>query len=101
MGVGAIHHIAFRTDNDETQLGMRKDLIRKNIQVTDVVDRNYFHSIYFHEPGNVLFEIATDPPGFSIDEKPEELGKSLRLPQWFESSRAEIEAKLPKIKIPD
>jgi glyoxalase family protein len=101
MGVGAVHHIAFRTDNDETQLEMREKLISKNVQVTPVIDRNYFHSIYFHEPGNVLFEIATDPPGFLIDEKEEELGKSLKLPEWFESARTEIEDKLPKIKIPE
>lgn len=100
MGVGAVHHIAFRTDNDKTQLGMREKLINKNIQVTEVIDRNYFHSIYFHEPGRVLFEIATALPGFLIDEKPETLGKSLKLPEWFEPARVEIEAKLPKIKIP-
>jgi glyoxalase family protein len=101
MGVGAVHHIAFRTDNDETQLGLREKLISKNVQVTPIIDRNYFHSIYFREPGNVLFEIATDPPGFLIDEKLEALGTLLKLPKWFEPTRAEIEAKLPKIKAPN
>jgi glyoxalase family protein len=98
MGVGAFHHITFRTDNDETQLGLREKLISKNVQVAPVIDRNYFYSIYFRGPGNVLFEIATDPPGFLIDEKPEALGTLLKLPEWFEPTRAEIEAKLPKIK---
>jgi len=101
MGVGAVHHIAFRTDNDDTQLKAREKLIQKNIDVTPVVDRNYFQSIYFKEPGNVLFEIATDPPGFLIDEPVESLGKSLKLPKWFESARTEIEANLPKITLPE
>ena len=100
MGVGAIHHIAFRTADDKTQLEVREKLISKNFDVTPVVDRNYFHSIYFKEPGNVLFEVATDPPGFLVDEKPDALGKSLKLPEWFEPVRSEIESSLPKIIIP-
>jgi glyoxalase family protein len=101
MGVGAIHHIAFRTKDEKTQLEMRKKIINKNFDVTPAVDRNYFHSIYFKEPGNVLFEIATDPPGFFVDETKDELGKSLKLPEWYESIRAEIESALPKITIPE
>jgi glyoxalase family protein len=62
------------------------------------MDRNYFRSIYFREPGGVLFEIATDPPGFAIDESPETLGTTLKLPEWYEPRRAKIEAVLPKLK---
>jgi len=101
MGVGAVHHIAFRTENDSAQLVMRERLVNKNFNVTPVVDRNYFKSIYFHEPGNVLFEIATDPPGFFVDEKTGSLSLSLKLPPWLESSRSEIEAVLPPLKIPE
>ncbi|MDO8551047.1 MAG: ring-cleaving dioxygenase [Ignavibacteria bacterium] len=101
MGIGAVHHIAFRTDNESTQLKMRERLVNKNINVTPVIDRNYFKSIYFHEPGNVLFEIATDPPGFLIDETTGSLNSSLKLPHWLESSRSEIEAVLPALKIPE
>ncbi len=101
MGVGAVHHIAFRTDDETTQLKTRERLINKNYDVTPVIDRNYFKSIYFHEPGNVLFEIATDPPGFLVDEKTGSLSSSLKLPPWLESSRSEIEAFLPPIKVPE
>lgn len=100
MGAGAIHHIAWRVANDEIQLKKRHLLIKEGYQVTPVKDRHYFHSIYFREPGNVLFEIATDPPGFMIDESKEELGSSLKLPSWYESKRAEVESVLPKIRIP-
>jgi glyoxalase family protein len=100
MGVGAVHHIAYRTDDEKTQLIIREKLIDKNISVTPVVDRNYFKSIYFREPGNVLFEIATDPPGFLIDETTGSLDSSLKLPPWLEKMRGEIEANLPQIKIP-
>jgi glyoxalase family protein len=101
MGAGAIHHIAFRTNDEANQLQMRERLINKNYNVTPVIDRNYFKSIYFHEPGNVLFEIATDPPGFFVDEKTGLLSLSLKLPPWLESSRTEIEAVLQPIKIPE
>lgn len=101
MGVGAIHHIAFRTNDEADQLKMRERLISKNYNVTPVIDRNYFKSIYFHEPGNVLFEIATDPPGFFVDEKTDSLSLSLKLPPWLESSRSQIEAVLPPIKLPE
>jgi glyoxalase family protein len=100
MGAGTIHHIAWRVSNDETQLKKRHQLIEEGYQVTPVMDRHYFHSIYFREPGNVLFEIATDPPGFMIDESKKELGSSLKLPSWYELKREEIESMLPKIRIP-
>lgn len=100
MGVGAVHHIAFRTENDTSQLKIREKLTSSNLNVTPVVDRKYFKSIYFREPGNVLFEIATDPPGFLIDEETGALNNSLKLPPWLESVRGEIEANLPPLKIP-
>jgi len=100
MGVGAIHHIAFRTENESTQLEVRKKLLNKNFNVTPVVDRNYFKSIYFREPGQVLFEVATDPPGFLVDEPTGSLSSSLKLPPWYEPMREKIEANLPPIKIP-
>lgn len=101
MGVGAIHHIAFRTANDKDQLEVREKIISRKYDVTPVIDRNYFHSIYFKEPGNVLFEVATDPPGFFVDETQETLGKSLKLPEWYEPRRSEIESSLPKVTIPE
>jgi glyoxalase family protein len=100
MGVGAIHHIAFRTENESSQLKVRERLINNNLNVTPVVDRKYFKSIYFTEPGNVLFEVATDPPGFLVDEKNGLLDYSLKLPPWLETSRSEIEDVLPPLKIP-
>jgi len=75
-------------------------LVGLGYNVTPVIDRTYFHSIYFREPGGVLFEIATDPPGFTLDEQMEELGNSLRLPPWIESARSQIERILPPIKLP-
>jgi glyoxalase family protein len=100
MGVGAVHHIAFRTDNESTQLEIREKLAKKNFNVTPVIDRNYFKSIYFREPANVLFEIATDPPGFFVDERNHSFDHSLKLPPWLENSRSEIENILPPLKIP-
>jgi glyoxalase family protein len=101
MGAGAVHHIAWRIDSDATQLKKREELIGLGYDVTPVMDRNYFSSIYFREPGHVLFEIATDPPGFFVDESPEELGKNLKLPAWYESRRKEIENQLSDILLPD
>lgn len=96
MGAGSVHHIAFRVKDDESQLEWRKEL-SQHLGVTPVQDRTYFHSIYFREPGGVLFELATDPPGFGLDEPAESLGQSLRLPAWLEPHRSQIEAVLPKI----
>jgi glyoxalase family protein len=101
MGVGTIHHIAFRTDNETAQLQVREVLVNKNFNVTPVIDRKYFKSIYFREPGNVLFEVATDPPGFLIDETTGSLNSSLKLPPWLEPMRNEIELNLPSVKIPE
>lgn len=100
MGPGAVHHVAFRVADDSVELEWRERLSDQGYSVTDVQDRNYFHSIYFREPGGVLFEIATDTPGFAVDEAPEALGQKLMLPSWLEPRRAEIEAALPPIKLP-
>jgi glyoxalase family protein len=81
----------------DDQLRMRAELVRLGLQVTPVMDRQYFRSIYFREPGGVLFELATVPPGFTIDETLPCLGQDLKLPPWEEPNRAEIEAKLPPI----
>ena len=98
MGAGTVHHIAWRTANDETQAEWRHHLIERRYNVTPVMDRQYFHSIYFREPGGVLFEIATDPPGFTIDESPEQLGSALKLPPWLESARPALERTLPPLE---
>jgi glyoxalase family protein len=100
IAVGSVHHVAFRVRNDEEQLQWRERLLERGFSPTPVIDRTYFHSIYFREPGGILFEIATDPPGFAVDETPDELGSKLCLPSWMESARAEIEKALPPIKIP-
>ena len=92
-GAGSVHHIAFRTPTDDTQLAWREE-IAKTLSVTTVQDREYFHSIYFREPGGVLFELATDAPGFAIDEPVSALGESLRIPAWFELQRAAIARRL-------
>lgn len=100
MGVGTVHHVAFRANDDEHQLEIREEVERLGYDVTPVLDRNYFHSIYFRELGGVLFEIATDPPGFAADEAPEELGTHLKLPTWLESRRDRIEEALPQLRVP-
>lgn len=98
-GISTVHHVAWRVENDEALLAMRHRLVEElGFKVTEVKDRNYFHSIYFRMPGHVLFEIATIPPGFAIDESPEELGQALKLPAWEEPNRAGIEKGLPEIK---
>jgi glyoxalase family protein len=97
FGAGSIHHIAFRTVDDEEQLEYRDRLVRSGLAVTPVQDRQYFHSIYFREPGGVLFEVATDAPGFLYDEPIETLGDALKLPSWLESRRAQIEPRLAPI----
>lgn len=100
MGAGAVHHIAWRTPDDERQLGWRRKLIELGYGVTPVKDRQYFHSIYFREPGGVLFEIATDSPGFTLDESLAELGTHLKLPPWLDESRSRIEGALPDLRLP-
>ncbi len=100
VAVGSVHHVAWRTAGDDQQLAWREKLIRLGLEVTPVRDRQYFHSIYFNEPGGVLFEIATDPPGFAIDEPPEQLGTHLKLPPWLESTRPMLEKVLPPLHLP-
>jgi glyoxalase family protein len=97
QSAGTVHHIAFRTANTTTQLEIQKILLENGYQVTEVKDRNYFMSIYFREPGGVLFEIATDEPGFAIDEEEAHLGELLKLPEWAEPSRAQIEKGLAPV----
>lgn len=100
MGVATVHHVAFRARDDEHQLEIRSEVAGLGYDVTPVLDRNYFHSIYFREPGGVLFEIATDPPGFAVDEEPSELGTHLKLPPWLEKRRGQIEEVLPPLRVP-
>jgi len=100
VSVGTVHHVAFRASDDEHQKQIRKEILNADLNVTPVINRNYFHSIYFREHGGVLFEVATDQPGFAIDESPEQLGTRLALPQWLENSRAEIEKNLPPVSLP-
>jgi glyoxalase family protein len=97
-GLGTVHHVAFAVDDPDQQLELRRELLRRGIPVTEVLDRQYFRSIYFREPGGVLFEVATIPPGFTADESLEELGTSLKLPPWEEGNRRNIEAGLPTVK---
>ncbi len=96
----SVQHIAFRAKDDAEKLQWREHLVEVGYNVTPVIDRTYFHSIYFREPGGILFEIATEPPGFTLDETIEELGSNLRLPSWMESARLQIEQVLPPIRIP-
>lgn len=100
MGAGTVHHVAFRASDEREQLEVRTELISLGHNVTPQMDRDYFKSIYFREPGGVLFEIATDGPGFSLDEPADALGRALRLPAWLEPRRFEIEALLPNIHTP-
>jgi glyoxalase family protein len=100
MGVGAVHHIAFRTPDDNSQRYWQQTLRDAGFDVTKVMDRQYFRSIYFREPGGILFEIATDIPGFTSDERLEELGSGLRLPPWYEDNRAAITQALPHVRLP-
>lgn len=100
MGAGNVHHVAWRTPDDANQALWLETLESLGYRVSPVMDRNYFHSIYFREPGGVLFEIATDPPGFTVDQPLEELGRKLVLPPWLEPSRERIQRFLPKLKLP-
>jgi glyoxalase family protein len=92
---GTIHHVAFRVKNEEVLMDFREKIVRTNLRITEKIDRDYFFSLYFREPGGVLFELATDNPGFTKDETLEELGSSLRLPKQYEESRTELEKILP------
>jgi len=95
-GVGAIHHLAWRVDDETHQLAVRAQ-VGEVVHPTEVIDRFWFRSVYFREPGGVLFELATDGPGFAVDEEPAHLGESLVLPPWLEPHRREIEARLPSL----
>ena len=97
MGAGSVHHVAFAVEDDATQKAVRQTLVDEGLNVTPVIDRNYFHSIYFRSPGGVLFEIATNTPGFDVDEPVETLGEALKLPRQHEHLRALLEEQLPKL----
>ncbi|TFD48290.1 ring-cleaving dioxygenase [Cryobacterium frigoriphilum] len=97
---GTVHHVAFRVPDRATQAEWRQELVERGYGVTEILDRDYFTSIYFREPGGVLFEIATDTPGFDIDEPLLELGRSLKLPPWLEPSREAIEHSVVPITVP-
>ena len=98
-GAGTVHHVAWGTTVAEHPRWLER-LREHGVGSTPVIDRHYFHSIYFREPGGVLFEVATDQPGFTVDESPEKLGTSLALPPWLENSRTEIEENLPPVSPP-
>jgi glyoxalase family protein len=99
IAAGTVHHIAFRAADDDEQRKVREQLVARGLNVTPVIDRQYFHSIYFREPNGILFEIATDAPGFLIDEPADALGETLKLPPIYESKRNEIERVLPTIHL--
>ena len=98
-GAGTVHHLAFATHNDKSQLTFRENVLRAGISPTPVLDRQYFHSIYFREPGGILFEVATSDIGFTIDEPKDRLGEALKLPSWEESNRPMIEKGLINVSI--
>jgi glyoxalase family protein len=100
VAAGSVHHIAFRARDDQEQLQWRDHLVERGYNVSPVMDRIYFRSIYFREPGGILFEIATDAPGFTLDEAIEKLGSKLRLPPWLERVRTQVEGILPPVAVP-
>ncbi len=99
-GTGSIHHIAWRVEDDAHEAEVRESVAAGGAQPTPVIDRFWFKSVYFKEPGGVLFELATDGPGFAVDEDSAHLGETLVLPPWLEPERAAIEASLPKVTMP-
>jgi glyoxalase family protein len=99
-GTGAVHHVAWRVRDDDELMAVRAAVEAYGLSPTPLIDRFWFHSVYFKEPGGTLFELATDGPGFDRDEEPERLGESLVLPPWLESNRSEIEAALPPLEMP-
>ncbi len=98
---GTVHHVAWRAAGDEHELSWRETLAAAGCNVTPVIDRKYFRSIYFREPGGVLFEIATDDPGFTVDEPADALGSALQLPPQYEDRRQNLDFKLPPIALPN
>ena len=99
IGPGAVHHVAFEVQSDPTELEMRERVTGAGLHPTHVYDRMYFHSVYFREPGGVLFEVATTGPGFAVDEDPANLGTALKLPPWEEADRSAIEAGLAPVVV--
>jgi glyoxalase family protein len=99
-GLGTVHHVAMAIAEPDDQLRLREELLSRGHKVTEVLDRQYFQSIYFREPGGVLFEVATVRPGFTVDEDPTRLGCDLKLPPWEETNRPAIEEGLPRIEVP-
>jgi len=99
-GAGAVHHVAWRMKDSDEQMALREVIESAGLQPTSQIDRFWFKSVYFQEPGDVLFELATDGPGFGRDEDMEHLGEQLILPPWLESYRAKIEASLPRLEMP-
>ncbi len=97
-GGGTNHHVAFRVHDEETQMAFREKILSKGLHITPKINRDYFFSLYFREPGGVLFELATDNPGFTVDEPLDQLGTHLKLPTQYESMREKIEKSLPVIK---
>ncbi|WP_420455268.1 ring-cleaving dioxygenase [Rubrivirga sp.] len=100
MGIGTVHHVAFRAPDDDAELEARETLLSMGLRPTPQIDRQYFRSVYTREPGGILFEIATDGPGFAVDEPAESLGRSLQLPPQYEPQRAAIEARLAPLDLP-
>ena len=94
---GTVHHVAFRVKDDAALMEFREKIVKLGLSITPQIDRNYFHSLYFREPGGVLFELATENPGFTVDEPLAELGQNLKLPAQYESQRDEIESVLVKL----
>jgi glyoxalase family protein len=101
VAAGTVHHVAWRAPDEPTQAAWREELVDRGVQVTSILDRQYFRSIYFREPEGTLLEVATDAPGFGIDEPLLELGRALKLPPWLEPNREQIQAMLPKLELPD
>lgn len=100
LGAGVVHHVAFRASNDAEQAEWHQAISSAGYNVSPVMDRCYFHSIYFREPGGVLFEIATDNPGFTADQSADVLGTKLMLPPWMERYRKQIEQAVTPLKLP-
>lgn len=98
-GRGSIHHVAYRARDEEELSELRQKIQKWGLMPTQIIDRHWFKSVYFHEPGGVLFEMATDGPGYAVDEDPAHLGEQLILPPWLESKREAIEQRLPKIEV--
>lgn len=101
IAAGTVHHVAWRVPDRATQADWRARLLDAGFHPTEVLDRQYFESIYFREPGGILFELATDPPGFTRDEEPADLGSALKLPPWLEPDRQRIERMLPTVELPE